>query len=209
MIPPPLQHSSCSSKVISTSASPKCFTVLAFRGFLEHLVIHGCGTCGKSRLLRHCLARQVWFNGAECGRYFWLETWTERFASYCPKCSGTGGHCIRTNTWSSQNFCVALRAQVITWRHPRTQVVSRACRGSHHERTTIPKNTSCEWNGFFVQRVQGCHGSYWLCANWLSEPVIGTVCNAAVGSVRTGRVFDASSDHEDRSSDVCYVGDTR
>ena len=32
---------------------------------------------------------------------------------------------------------------------------------------------------------------------------------AVVGSTRTGRVLDAGSDREDRSSDVCYVGDTR
>ena len=34
------------------------------------------------------------------------------------------------------------------------------------------------------------------------------VCAAVVGSARTGRVLDAGSARKDRSSDVCYVGDT-
>ena len=38
---------------------------------------------------------------------------------------------------------------------------------------------------------------------------IGVMCAAVVGSVRAGRVPNAGSDREDRSSDVCYVGDTR
>ena len=42
-----------------------------------------------------------------------------------------------------------------------------------------------------------------------SEPVVDAVCTAEVGSDRTGRVLDGGSAREDRSSDVCYVGDTR
>ena len=42
-----------------------------------------------------------------------------------------------------------------------------------------------------------------------SEPVMDAVYTAVVGSACTGRVLDAGSDREDRSSDVCYVGDTR
>ena len=42
-----------------------------------------------------------------------------------------------------------------------------------------------------------------------SEPVVDAVCTAVVGPARTGRVLDAGSDREDRSSDVCCVGDTR
>ena len=42
-----------------------------------------------------------------------------------------------------------------------------------------------------------------------SEPVADAVCTAVVGPARTGRVLDAGSDREDRSSDVCNVGDTR
>ena len=41
-----------------------------------------------------------------------------------------------------------------------------------------------------------------------SEPVMDTMSTAAYGSARTNRVLDAGSDREDRSSDVCYVGDT-
>ena len=41
-----------------------------------------------------------------------------------------------------------------------------------------------------------------------SEPVMDAARTAVVGSART-RVLDAGSDREDRSSDVCYVGDTR
>ena len=41
------------------------------------------------------------------------------------------------------------------------------------------------------------------------EPVMDAVCAAVVGSARTGSVLDAGSDREDRSSDVCFVGDTR
>ena len=42
-----------------------------------------------------------------------------------------------------------------------------------------------------------------------SESVVDAVGTAVVGSARTGRVFDAGSACEDRSSDVCYVGETR
>ena len=41
------------------------------------------------------------------------------------------------------------------------------------------------------------------------EPVVVGVCTAVDGSARTGRVLDAGSAREDRSSDVCDVGDTR
>ena len=41
-----------------------------------------------------------------------------------------------------------------------------------------------------------------------SEPVMDTVCAAVAGLARA-RVLDAGSDREDRSSDVCHVGDTR
>ena len=43
-----------------------------------------------------------------------------------------------------------------------------------------------------------------------SEPVVDAVCTAVDGSALTGCELDAGSDScEDRSSDVCYVGDTR
>ena len=42
-----------------------------------------------------------------------------------------------------------------------------------------------------------------------SEPVMDAWFSAAVGSARTGRVLDAGSDREDRSCNVCCVGDTR
>ena len=42
-----------------------------------------------------------------------------------------------------------------------------------------------------------------------SEPVVDAVCTAVVGAARTGRVLDAGSAREDRSSDVCCIGDTR
>ena len=42
-----------------------------------------------------------------------------------------------------------------------------------------------------------------------SEPEVDAVCTAVVGSSCTGRVLDAGSDREDRSFDVCHVGDTR
>ena len=42
-----------------------------------------------------------------------------------------------------------------------------------------------------------------------SEPVMDSVCCSGLGSSRTGRVLDAGSDREDRSSDVCYVDDTQ
>ena len=41
------------------------------------------------------------------------------------------------------------------------------------------------------------------------EPLMDAVCTAVVGSARTGPELDAGSDREDRSSDVCYVGDKR
>ena len=42
-----------------------------------------------------------------------------------------------------------------------------------------------------------------------SDPVIAAKYSAVVGSARFGRVFDAGSAREDRSSDVSYIGDTR
>ena len=48
-----------------------------------------------------------------------------------------------------------------------------------------------------------------LALNCGSVPAMDVVCTAVVGSARTGRVLDAGSDREDRSSDVCYVGDTQ
>ena len=42
----------------------------------------------------------------------------------------------------------------------------------------------------------------------LSEPAVDAVCIAVVGSARSGHVFDAGPDREDRSSDVCCVCDT-
>ena len=44
-----------------------------------------------------------------------------------------------------------------------------------------------------------------LVLNCESEPVMDAVCAAVVGSARAGRVLDAGSDREDRSSDVCFV----
>ena len=42
-----------------------------------------------------------------------------------------------------------------------------------------------------------------------SEPVVGAVRTAVSGSSRIGRLLDAGSDREGRSSDVRHVGDTR
>ena len=91
-----------------------------------------------------------------------------------------------------------------------TQVVVRACHGSHHERTTFPENTSFSWNGrLFTQRVTGyCYGSYWSCACCESEPVIGARYSAVVGCA-CSCVFEPGSDRAHRSSDACDVGETR
>ena len=40
-----------------------------------------------------------------------------------------------------------------------------------------------------------------------SEPVVDGVCTAVVGLARTGRALDAGSGREDKSSDVCCVGE--
>ena len=87
--------------------------------------------------------------------------------------------------------------------------------GSHHDRTTIPENPYFEWNGPFTHRVQRYwYGRYCTGARvWISNTVVGCVRNAlrtaVVGSARTGREHNAGSDRVDRSSDVCFVGDTR
>ena len=71
--------------------------------------------------------------------------------------------------------------------------------------THFPKNTSLEWNVLFTRRVK----AYWYVgftdlALVARQPVVDAVRTAVVGSGRTG-VRDASSDCEDRSSDVCHV----
>ena len=51
-------------------------------------------------------------------------------------------------------------------------------------------------------------GSIVLALACRSEPVVAA-CAAVVGSTRTGRVLHTVSTSWERSSDVCYVGDTR
>ena len=95
--------------------------------------------------------------------------------------------------------------------HPPSTFVLRACHDSHHERTPFPENILCvEWEIIHSTRQKNIGmGVTDLAVACGSEPVVGGVCTAVVGSARNSRVLDAGSAREDRSSKECYVGDTR
>ena len=80
----------------------------------------------------------------------------------------------------------------------------RACHDSDHESTTILENTCFEWNGPFNDIGMGV--TDYAC---VSDPMVDAGRTAVVASDRTGLERDAGPDREDRSSDICHVGDTR
>ena len=126
------------------------------------------------------------------------------------KCSGTGGRCSeqkhahpkasasRSEICSSRDhtrphrlsFALAMILTVNARRFQRTDPLSE---------TGSALNTSKDIGMGVTDFALTCG----------SEPVVDAVCTAVVGSARTGRVLDAASDREDRSSEVCYAGDTR
>ena len=64
------------------------------------------------------------------------------------KCAGTGGHCsvsgqklVHPKGRASRSECDSSRD------HTPSPFIFRACLDSHHERTTIPENTSFGWVG--------------------------------------------------------------
>ena len=134
--------------------SPTCFIVLACLGFWNTRVNRGCGTCRKSRLLRHSFARpgpwQIFValdDQAGSERCFWTaEIHHVLLASvlellYIAVCQDKNMF-IKRLPHHAQSVIL----------HVPTPFIFRACHDSHHERTTIPENTSFEWNLIFTQR---------------------------------------------------------
>ena len=105
---------------------------------------------------------------------------------------------------SSPGFRLTLRVLLFTWPRPPSPFVIRACHGSDLERTTIPENTSFEWNGIFSQRVKGYwNGNYWPYVFFRTGDWRKVYCSASPC------VFEADCGRKDDSSDVSYFGDTR
>ena len=175
LIPPP-QHTSCSPKVISASAT---ITNLLQRARMPWIMEHPCDAClwdvpnEKSILLWHSLAR--------LGRWriflrFWITVKRTLFLGgnvdsrdahrTARRCLGTGGRCgVSGHTRSSRDFRCTLRESLFKWPRPPSPSFSRACHGSHHERTSIPENTSLERN----DPALACG----------SEPAVDAVCTAS------------------------------
>ena len=82
MLSPPRLHTSCSSNVISAIPAIANLLHRARLGFWNTRLIRGCGTCRKSRLLRHSLARHGHWRifvsldlHTDSERCFWLKMW--------------------------------------------------------------------------------------------------------------------------------------
>ena len=142
----------------------------ACRGFWNTSVIRGCGTCRKSKLLRHFLARP-----GPWQIFVFLDFHSEN------------GHCFLLETWTA-GTCTTLHESVLgqvdvpvfldKHCHPKASASRPECDASHnHTRSlrlslalamvptmntpTIQENTSFEWNGILTQRVKGYwYGSY-------------------------------------------------
>ena len=115
------------------------------------------------------------------------------------RCAGTSGRCSVTGQKLVHPKASASRSvRYPSGDHTRPHRFSRACHDSRNGRTTIPENTSFEWTNDCGMGV----------TDLARQPVVGAVC-AAVGGSACSCVFEAGSDSEDRSSNVCYVGDTR
>ena len=110
----------------------------------------------------------------------------QRFAPYCPQMCWDRWtlQCFRTKACSSKGFPHHAQSGLLHVTTPTLRVyLSR-------RNTSIPENTSFEWNGIFTQARQSI----------LAWELL-TLCRT--------RVLDAGSDRDYKSSCACYVGDTR
>ena len=182
------------------------FIVLPCPGFLNTHVIHGSGTYRKIEAL------------AAQPRTAWA---LEEYCSFGQHSENE--HCFWLVMWTAENCTVLLAGvlglgsvavfQVKHMEIPQKPHYIELCSSRDHTRppklsfalvkvlTMNAQNTSFSLSGSYslTQRVKRyCNWSYWCCAYCESDPVIDARCSAVVGS-----------DRADRSSDVCYVGDTR
>ena len=179
-----------------------CFIVLACLGFWNTRVNRGCGTYRKSRLLRRRLLRP----GPWHLCVFTISSWKRRQQGFAPCCTN-----VRWDRWTLQ--CDWTKKV-----HPKASASrSECCSSRDHTRPLRLSFALAMILTMNARRFQRTHplsgmGSSLSASIALTcgpEPVIGAVCIAVVGSARTGRILDAGSDREDRSSDACYVGDMR
>ena len=123
MISPPQQHTSFPKLFPPVLPSQTWFIVLAFLGFWNTHATRGSGTCRKSRLLRHSLARPgPWLifafldHSAESVHCFWLETWTAeiRTVLLADVLGLVDVAVCQDKTCSSKGFCITLRVLLFT-----------------------------------------------------------------------------------------------
>ena len=175
-------------------------------------MIRGCGTCRKSEALAVQL-RTFWV-GSRCKRrtLFLVGNVDSRDAHrIARKCAGTGGRCcvfrenmfIRRLPPHAQSVALHVTTPAIPDCLTLTMVLT--INAPRFQRTHSLAGTGSSLNAS-NDIGMGVTDFAPICN---SELVMDTVCTAVVGSERTCRVLDAGSDREDRSSDVCYVGDTR
>ena len=179
LISPPRQHSSCSSKIIAASAA---IAVLLHRARMPWILEHSCDLWLRDlpkikALVWRSLARPgpsritvLLVHSTENEHCFWLGMWaagicTVFHESVLGQASVAVSHVKNMVNQSFPHQFLSL-AHHVSEPQPPTMAVTRACHGSHHERTTIAANTSLSWNvRLFTQRVKGyCCGSFWFCA---------------------------------------------
>ena len=214
------QHTSCSSQVISASGSIAHLLHYArMPGILEHPCESWLWNVPKIQTLA-AQPRTAWALADFCvlnlhagsERWFWLGMWTTEICAV-----------LLANVLGHVDVTVFQAKHV----HPKASLSRSECYSSRDH--THPPRSSFALAmivTMHARRLQRTHplsgagsslnaskdmtlGSYCPCACCESEPVIDVMYIAVVGSARTGRVLDAGSNREDRSSDVCNVVDTR
>ena len=159
------QHTSCSSKVISASALSFANSLHRARKpwILEHPCdswfrnvpknTDSCGTASLGLGRGGCL--RFWITMQEANVISGWDSVQHRFTQYCSQMCWNRWtlQCFRTITGSSK--ASASRSDFCSSRDHTRPFIFRVCHDSHHERTTIPENTSFAWNGrLFTQTHQ-------------------------------------------------------
>ena len=210
MISLPRQHTSCSSKVISASAAiANLFHRARMPWILEH----------PSDLTLAAQPRMAWAPAffayldhyAEGERCFRLETWT---ADICTMLLANVLEQVDVAEFQDKNMFIQRLphhaqsfALHVTTRPPRLSfafAMILTMNARRFQRTHPLSGMGSSLNASKGVRM-GVTGLAPICT---SEPVLDAGCTAVIGSART-RALDAGSAREGRSSDVCFVGDTR
>ena len=220
MIPPPRQHASCSSKVISASAA---IANLLHRARTPCILEHTCHSWlwDVSKIqTRAAHPRAAWpwqifgVFGSPCRKrtLFQVGSVDRRFAPCCAEVCWDRGTLQCDWTKHAHPKASAPRSKVSSSRdHARplrlsfahAMVLTMSARRFQRTHPLGGMGSSLNASKDFDVEVSD------LALTCGSEPVMDTVCTGVVGSARTGRELDAGSAREDRSSDVCYAGDTR